>query len=265
MSDTASLPFPELHAKEMLPPSEMFGWVDTLHQPPVSAPAFQEPVFESLNEKEVAPGRASQEEIQRLLENAKRDAEAILELATREASAINQQAWQEGYEAGKDHWEAAIEDIATTLRTQLEQFQSQLLLSYQTYMSTLEQEMFKLTMQIARKVVKEEVRQHPEVVLSVIQDALRRVSDSGSIRVRVNPLDLEMARKGKNHLLKVVEGARGFEIVEDRRVEPGSCVIDTEHGIIDARLNLQLDEIERALQIQPFPVQEVQEARQDAA
>lgn len=265
MSDTASLPFPELHTKEMPPTSTMFGWVETLHQLPVSEPAFQEPVFQTLNEKEEASGTASQEEIQILLENAKRDAEAILELATREASAISQQAWQAGYEAGKDQWEAAIEDMANTLRNQLEQFQTQMLLSYQTYVNALEQEMFKLTMQIARKVVKEEVRQHPEVVLSVIQDALRRVRNSGSIRVRVNPLDLETARKGKNQLLRVVEGARGFEIVEDRRVEQGSCVIDTEHGIIDARLSLQLDEIERGLQTQPFPVQEVQEAQQDAA
>jgi flagellar assembly protein FliH len=107
--------------------------------------------------------------------------------------------------------------------------------------------MLDLALEVARKVVREELMQQPAHVLAIVRDALRRVQGFGRLRIRVNPLDVDLLRQNRPSLLQVVDGVEGIEIVEDRRVDQGGCVIETEQGVYDARIRTQLGEIERVL------------------
>jgi flagellar assembly protein FliH len=80
-----------------------------------------------------------------------------------------------------------------------------------------------------------------------VRDTLRRVQGFGRLRIRVNQLDVDLLRQNRPSLLQVVDGVEGIEIVEDRRVDQGGCVIETEQGVYDARIRTQLGEIERVL------------------
>jgi flagellar assembly protein FliH len=107
--------------------------------------------------------------------------------------------------------------------------------------------MLELVLEVARKVVREELKLQPAHVLAIVRDALRRVQGVGRLRIRANPLDVDLLRQNRPLLLQVVEGIESIEIVEDRRVDQGGCVIETEQGVYDARIRTQLGEIERAL------------------
>ncbi|MCX7992541.1 MAG: FliH/SctL family protein, partial [Fimbriimonadales bacterium] len=74
-----------------------------------------------------------------------------------------------------------------------------------------------------------------------------RVQGFVHIRIRVNPLDLELIRQNRAALLNIVDGVEGIEIVEDRRVDQGGCVIETEQGVYEARIRTQISELERAM------------------
>ena len=79
------------------------------------------------------------------------------------------------------------------------------------------------------------------IAIEIICNALRRVADNGALRVRVNPDDLEMVRSNRADLLHIVEGvSRTSKFVEDRRVGAGGCIVETESGSIDARIETQL-------------------------
>ena len=67
------------------------------------------------------------------------------------------------------------------------------------------------------------------------------------LRIRVHGNDLETVRTNRADLLTLVDGANHVEIIEDRRVEPGGCIIETNAGSIDARIETQLESVSDAL------------------
>jgi flagellar assembly protein FliH len=194
---------------------------------------------------------------------ARQLAEALLQQARTEADQLRQQAQQEGYQTGyeagyqegRQHAQAQLEaqyqQHLTQLRHEVQHFLQQLQAQFDNYLRLLEPQMLALTLQIARKVIRDELHQHPEHVLTLIRETLRRVQGFGPIRIRVSPLDLELVRQKRTSLLTVIDSLEGLEIVEDRRVEPGGCLIETTQGTYDARIQTQLDEIARELSLTP--------------
>ncbi|MER3402643.1 MAG: hypothetical protein C4336_08375 [Armatimonadota bacterium] len=180
-----------------------------------------------------------------------RKANEIVRSAYAQAEQIHQQAYQQGYTAGMQEAtttaQNALQLQIENLRQEVNQFLQQLQHEFDTYIQSTEAHMVELVMEIARKVIREELRVHPDHVVAIVRDALRRIKGVGTVRVVVHPADLERVRQNRIHLLTVLEGVERLEIVEDRRVEAGSCRIETEQGTYDARLSTQLELIEHAL------------------
>lgn len=185
------------------------------------------------------------------LEALQRKANQILHDAYLQAQQIRQQAREEGYAEGlrqaQHEMEQALQLQIRRLQEEVKTFLDHLQQRFEAYLQSTEPHVLELVLEIARKVVRDELRQHPEHVLNVVRDTLRRVKGFGTVRVRVHPSDLERVRQSRTSLLTVLEGADGIEVVEDRRVEAGSCVVETEHGTYDARLSTQFEEIEQLL------------------
>ena len=110
-----------------------------------------------------------------------------------------------------------------------------------------ESEMVGLSLDIARQVVKAEIAQNPEVVRQVLSNAIRRISDKDNVRVRVSVSDAPRVKEMRQDLMEIVDGLRHLEILDDRRVADGGCVIETNAGTIDAKIETQLAEVARAL------------------
>lgn len=184
-----------------------------------------------------------------------RKANEIVRSAYAQAEQIRQQAYQHGYQQG---YTAGMQEATTTaqnalqlqieiLRQEVNQFLQLLRHEFDTYIQSTEAPIVELVMEIARKVIREELRIHPDHVVAIVRDALRRIKGVDTVRVLVHPADLERVRQNRIHLLTVLEGVERLEIVEDRRVEAGSCRIETGQGTYDARLSTQLELIEHAL------------------
>ncbi|MFQ3609902.1 MAG: FliH/SctL family protein [Fimbriimonadales bacterium] len=193
------------------------------------------------------------------LEAVQQEAEAIRRNAIQEAEQIRQRAHQEGYQQGYEQGYAEAKQRAEQetqqalfatlqrLQNEVQAFLESLREQSQTYLHETEQGILQLALEAVRKVVKEELRLHPDHALQIVRETLKRVRTFGEVRIRVNPLDLSQVRQHRTELLAVLDGVPQIEIVEDRRVEQGTCVIETDHGTYDARLSTQLAEIERAL------------------
>ncbi len=104
-----------------------------------------------------------------------------------------------------------------------------------------------LALDIARQVVKAEVTQNPEVVRQVISNAIRRITDKDNVRIRVSVADAPRVKEMREDLLEITDGLRHLEIVDDRRIGEGGCVIETNAGTIDAKIETQFAEVARAL------------------
>jgi flagellar assembly protein FliH len=117
-----------------------------------------------------------------------------------------------------------------------------------------------LALLIARKVVKTLISaEHADIVRANASAALAKVRSRGTVTIKVNLADLDLATAHKEEFIKLVEttvtsaGDVKLQIHEDSSVDEGGCVVETDFGEIDARINAQLSEIEtRILEASPL-------------
>ena len=225
--------------------------LEPLAEPPPSRPhpaerpsAAPSPDFDSL-----------QAEADVVLTQARAEAAEMLEDAHTQAEAFREAAWQEGHHQGRTEARATVEAElradwdarAAMLRAELDGIVTQIGVAREALWARQESEMVALALDIARQVVKTEVTQNPEVVRALITNAVRRITDKENVRVRVSVGDAPRVKEMRQDLLEMMDGLRHLEIVDDRRVGEGGCVIETNAGTIDAKVETQLSEVARAL------------------
>lgn len=108
-----------------------------------------------------------------------------------------------------------------------------------------ESETLNLALAVAGKIMKEEVSNTGKVK-ELVKEAIGRALDEGSILIRLHPADLEEVESIKSELISSREGVKVLRLVGDSRVGRGGCLIETDSGNIDARLDRQLAEVKRA-------------------
>jgi flagellar assembly protein FliH len=166
--------------------------------------------------------------------------EASIRISELEKDAY-QQGFTEGQKAGSEIGEkmaaALLERYSKTL-DELNQLRREVLM-------TSEHEVIRLALEIARKVIKREIAIDEEIVLTLVKVALKRVSDQTLITVRLNPKDCNIVKRYQSVRTESDSLSDGIKLAEDPLISRGSCVIETESGIIDARVEEQLREIEK--------------------
>ncbi len=90
-----------------------------------------------------------------------------------------------------------------------------------------------LALDVARQVVAGELAARPERVLDVVRLALKQMAESSrEARLLLHPDD---AARVRPHLEQVLDKTR-LRIVEDARIAPGGCLVETPQGDLDATL-----------------------------
>lgn len=199
--------------------------------------------------------QAALAEAEAALSQAKQDAGEMLDDARVQAETLREAAWQEGFHNGRDAGRIAVEmDLQkqhdtrlSAWREEIEALTESICAARQEMWDAQESDMVAFVIEIARQVVKTEVTQNPQVVTEVLHNALRRVTDKDHVRIRVSLADAAEVRGMREDLLNLMDGVKNLEIVDDRRIGQGGCVVETNAGTIDAKIETQMDEVERVL------------------
>lgn len=94
-------------------------------------------------------------------------------------------------------------------------------------------------LEVARRTVQAELKQSPEAVLAIAQNALRELHQGTEFRVLVSPSDLQFLESNRQTILENLSHIRGLEIAPDRTIQ-GGCMVESESGTIDARIESYL-------------------------
>ncbi len=105
----------------------------------------------------------------------------------------------------------------------------------------------RLAFEIAKKVVHQEISANPDLILYVVREALKKAAGSQNLVIKLNPQDVAVLESGKEERLPELKKFDKVEIVADEKIERGGCILDTDSGLLDARLEVQLKKIEEAL------------------
>lgn len=106
-----------------------------------------------------------------------------------------------------------------------------------------EADMVKLSLAIARRVLRRELAVDPEALHGLVMAALEKLQGQELCRVKVHPSHAAMV---KSSLQKTV-GGNAIEVIPDASREPGTVIFETQRGNLDASVDSQLREIERGL------------------
>ena len=131
---------------------------------------------------------------------------------------------------------AALAEAEAAIRAREEEF-----------LRAAERSAVELAIAIAEKIVGGTVAARPETVLDVVGGALLRTASRHRLVIEVNPEDLELASASAEGLAARLGGVQRLDVVAERRIERGGCIVRTEEGEIDARIGAQLDRIAELL------------------
>jgi len=86
-----------------------------------------------------------------------------------------------------------------------------------------------------------------DVITRVVNKALNLVKSQPKVILRVCPAQVETVEGQLKDILKQYPSIQFIDIQRDDRLESGDCILETDMGVIDARLDLQLDSIKKTL------------------
>jgi len=178
-----------------------------------------------------------------LIKEAMEKAELIVKEAGEQARQIEQDAYQKGYAEGLDLANAElsklIERVGAVAQSALDE--------KWRIINSHESNIVDLALEIAKKVVGEQILLKPDTVVDIARKALFIAVEREHIQIRVNPEDMDIIKSYKDDLMASMDGIEKIDVIADRRVKRGGCILETDAGNTDGRLQSQLSHIDEAL------------------
>ncbi len=196
---------------------------------------------------------AMQAEIDLKLQQAQEQADMIVQDAMRQADEIRanaqEQGRQEGYNAGYQDGAAAAE----ALKDEIEQQRGDLEKQYQQIVDELEPEMVDVLTQIYEHVFNVELREDKEIILHLLKTTLSRIEPGNNLIVHISSDDYDEVLDEKDNLLAALTSPNTtIEIIEDPLLKENECMIESDSGVFDCSLGVELSEITRKLKLLSF-------------
>lgn len=185
-------------------------------------------VFRSLHEASSSPAGLAGEPPETVATAPPFDLDACLQSA-------REQARREAMEAASASMEQRLLVERETIARSVQMFEAE----KQRYFSDVEQEVVKLALAIAERVLRRESAMDPAFLAGAARVALEQVADASDVVLRVS------AEEADRWTETMKSAAKSMVIEADERMARGECVLKTRCGTVQLGLCAQLQEIER--------------------
>ncbi|MCL6458374.1 MAG: flagellar assembly protein FliH [Gorillibacterium sp.] len=101
---------------------------------------------------------------------------------------------------------------------------------------------------IAEKIISHQLSIEPDWIVQIARGILARKREKGLVTLCVAPKHFAYFQDARNELQLVIDSQAELQILPDASVTDHGCVMRTEFGSVDARIDTQLKEIKQALQ-----------------
>jgi flagellar assembly protein FliH len=197
------------------------------------------------------------------VQEIRRQTRTMLELAALEAEQVRKRAHEEGRQEGQregmclaeEEIQQRIDRTAEQLsRDQLETTLPAMIsaadaLAQERYrwLAEWESSAVELSVAIAEKIVGRQLELHPEIAKDMLREALELAAGSPTVKLRMHPHDTQMLGSHADEVVKAMASCAEASIVPDETMTRGGCVVETQHGTVDARIESQLQRLTEEL------------------
>ena len=178
------------------------------------------------------------------LDKAKRQATGIKAHAQKQG---HDEGYAEGFKKGED---AAREEFKPFLET-IEGLISDLTGFRKDMYDKGEREMVEMVVSLAKKVIHFEFSTRDDAVQGMIRLAVQSVLDRESMVIKINPTDKGYAESFRPELHHLFGEIKNITFEAHPGVERGGCVVETNFGVVDARIDKLGEQMDRILNLAP--------------
>lgn len=212
--------------------------------------------LESELERALSKASALEAELVSLKLRQEEEMRAFMEEATWKVEELKRQAMEEGrregFEAGHSQGLlAARAELEEEYRSRfkgaldvLEGIHRSLEEERQALASLLVPQMVRLWEALLSRMLFDRVRLEEGAATRVLKGILAKISDRERLVVYVNPQDHRMVEEAASGLGDLLRGVKHLEVVPDGDVDRGSCIVETNLGVYDARWRTQLEQVD---------------------
>lgn len=194
----------------------------------------------------------AENEARQVIAAAEKEAAEVLEKSYMESKELleqsKEQGYAEGYEKGVNEGReqgylemTSLIDEAKQLKQEAYEARNQLSLQ-------LEKDLVQLVIQTARRILQSELQENQELLFQLIDEGLKKCNYTENLVIHVSEMDYDMVYAYQNRIYLMTDGIYDIEIKSDPSMSPGSVVIETASGQVDAGIETQLKQIEAAFE-----------------
>ncbi|NOY38729.1 MAG: hypothetical protein GXO95_00375 [Nitrospirae bacterium] len=118
-------------------------------------------------------------------------------------AAIERAAYEKGFSAGEEAGYVVGEEKALMLLERLEMILAEIKDLKKKVLTEVQPQVFTLSVAMAKKILRDEIRQNPEVIINLIKAAMEKIERTGTITIKINPALKELISKHKPELLAI--------------------------------------------------------------
>lgn len=164
----------------------------------------------------------------------------LISRAREEAASIREAASKEGYQAGLEQAKEDIEELKNSIGVFLN--------SNQEVYEQIAPEILGVSIEIAKKIIKKEVSESPDVLINTVLEVLKGLSkEEAKIMLRVNPAQVDVLKQSVPEILNLTGLDAKVMVLADDNVSEGGCLVTTTNGVVDAAIETQLQVVSEAL------------------
>jgi len=183
---------------------------------------------------------------------ALRDVHLLTQVPAREWSTHVREREAAAYQRGRNEGDQACDQKLFQQRKELETLQNGILKSLQQILPQVLQEAEPALIQLALAAAQKLVAGLPvdiELVEAVVREALSQVEDTAEITDLLHPEDLALLHKHQSPLLTGPVATGPVRFGSSLTATRGGCVVQTRFGVIDARRETKLEQLQISLNL----------------
>lgn len=180
---------------------------------------------------------------ERILQEAKNEAENILSITRQEAEEQKKQVYEEAFQSGKEDGLKEVQALKEQANALIEKAYEE----RNKILQKMENEIVNLSINIAEKILRQQIENSHNFAVPIAQDLLAHVQDATQVSLKVSTKDYDFLKEQIGVLQSCLNyGNISLDI--DHSLNNGDCIVVSETGIVVAKIDEQLEKLKHILQ-----------------
>jgi len=180
-----------------------------------------------------------------IINEANEEAAAIRAQAEAEAIQIKNTAKDQGFAEGMAQATAKATEEAAKRKQEFELERARLLAEHKEKLDEMEPQVVSVVADIFEKVFRIQFEGKKDIILNLVRGAVDGIENSKEFLIKVPKENLQFIMEHKEELQDKVGQYVSIEIISDGELTDNQCIIETDSGVFDCSLDIQLENLVR--------------------